>query len=111
MPRNLQLMRTQPLRQIVHQPESAFLVEDPPAMSYRRCQSGVSVVTALEQIERFADDPLLNRHAREFFPGKRACLLGLIASIDLHGVVRGGAAQAGTFAAWANVFKCAGIDQ
>src|ERR1700730_12577688 len=111
MPRNIKLVRSPAHRHIAYQIKFFFLVEHPPAVDDWRRQPGISVVTPLKQIKLPARDPLLDGYLRKLVPGKRTRGLGLIQSIDLHGVVSGGATPTGALAARAQIFECSRIDQ
>src|ERR1700733_4997365 len=95
----------------MHQPKTSLHVENPSAVDHGRRRPRIAVVTALEKIEATTGDPLFDLDPRRVFPGERPCAVRLIASIDLHRVVRTRAAQASAFAAVADIFECSGIAQ
>src|SRR5579871_776646 len=91
--------------EIADQPEPVFESENVAVMDYRI----VSVVEAGEEVAGFAGVPAVYGDFGRVFPGKGTGRRGLVASIDLEGIMGGGAAEAVAFRA--DVAVSARIDQ
>jgi hypothetical protein len=111
VPRNIKLVQPASLGQIPHHKEFSLSVKHPPAVNDRRLQPGISVVTALKKVELPPCNPMVDFYMRETVPGEWTRAPGLVALVDLQGVMSSGAAQALPIAAVSNVFERTRIEQ
>ena len=68
-------------------------------------------MTPLKEIKLLSCEPLFDVDPWGILPGERTALIGLIASIDLHGVMGTRAPQASPLIAVAHIFEGSRIDQ